>query len=146
MLWMFAMLVIGAFGCAVVLDSTYINAKHVYVQGAADASTDAGAYQRYFNLGRDYDEFYIDPVKGRAAAEATFSKNMENMKAAGINTDNIGIPNISFPDNYSITLETDLTYEMKHSENTLKNVFDDDRSLGGIEDTINSTSNVNHRK
>lgn len=140
------MLVTMGIICAVVLDTGYISVKHAYAQGLSDASTDAGANQRYFNLGKSYDEFYIDPVKARTVAESTFTKNLENMKSSGIDVSNISSPDISFPDNYSISLDFDVTYEMKHSESTLKNVFDDNRSLGVIEDSIQSTSNVNHRR
>lgn len=119
--------------------------RHTWVQATADASADAGANKRYFNLGTYSDEFLIDPVPAETVARSTFDKNLLNLEDMGITTDTVENPVISFPDNYSISVDVDLTHELGFSESTMDAIFAEEHSFGSIDDSIHSTSNINHR-
>ena len=131
---------------ALCFDIVDIMTTHTWTQAVADASSDAGANKRYFNLGTYSDEFLIDPVPAETVARATFDKNIQNLQAMGISTEKIDLPVISFPDNYSISVDVDLSYELGFSERMMDNIFADDHTYGDIQDSIHSTSNINHKK
>ncbi|MFD2328758.1 hypothetical protein ACFSR7_05795 [Cohnella sp. GCM10020058] len=122
-------------------------ANHSMVQGAADAAADAGANQRQlFISDTDEHEFLIEPVQASTAAMAAFQKNLLNLQAMGIDTSRVENPTFTFPDNYTIKVDVELSHDMKFSESVLENAFDSQTDLQTIPDHVESESDINYRK
>lgn len=141
------MLIMSLLVVGVVLDNITMMATHNYVQGAADAATDAGALQRQIRVhDDDIHEFVIEPLGAKIAAVSTFNKNLNHMDDLKLDTSRIKAPDITFPDEYSIQLNTDLSYDPKYSSWGISNAFGKKETFPAINDSIAATSNINHKK